>query len=162
MASLIDVMPTILELLDIEGPPTMAGTSLVSAMMAGHTDGKPVVSERVMFPNDYKASLRNENSSVIFHATEARLDAYDLNQDPGETVNVFETADFSVPAASKLKHSLAQAFHNRDALDEEDAGGNIIVDESRLDELQALGYVDGDASDFEIPEGTPLDHWPDG
>ncbi|MDG2150301.1 MAG: sulfatase [Planctomycetota bacterium] len=162
MASLIDIMPTLLELLDIEGPPTMAGTSLVSAMMTGHTDGKPVVSERVMFPGDYKASLRNENSSVIFHATEARLDAYNLIEDPGETISVFETADFSAPAAAKLKHSLGQAFHNRDALDKEDAGGSIVVDESRLEELQALGYVDGDASDFEIPEGTPLDHWPDG
>jgi arylsulfatase A-like enzyme len=160
MASLIDVMPTLLELLDIEGPGTMAGTSLVEAMRSGTTGNQPVVSERVMFPSDYKASLRNEQSSVIFHATEGRLDAFDLTLDPGEQTNVYGTAAFSIPAATKLQHSLRQAFHNREVLDEVDAGGTITVDESRLEELQALGYLDGEASDFEIPEGTPLERWP--
>lgn len=161
MASLIDVMPTLLELLDIEGPITMAGTSLVNAMETGSTASQPVVSERVMYPNDYKASLRNERSNVIFHATERRIDAFDLTADPAELVNVFGSAPFSLPAADKLRHLLGQAFHNRDVLDEVDAGSNITVDASRLEELQALGYVDREGVDFEVPEGTPLERWPD-
>ncbi len=162
MTSLIDVMPTLLELLDIEGPVTMAGSSLVEAMHSGSTENEPVVSERVMFPGDYKAALRTQQSSVIFHATESQLDAYDLTTDPHEQKDVAETASFSQPAADTLLRSLKQAYRDREILDQVDAGGTATVTADRAEEMAQLGYAGGSDADFEIPAGTPLDRWPGG
>ena len=161
MTSLIDVMPTVLELLEIEGPPIMQGESLVGSMLSGRTSDLPVVAERVMFPADYKASIRSQDSNVVFHATESRLEAYDLEADQAETNDVIETAPFVKGASTRLKQSLSQAFHQREILDSEDAGGTITVDEEQMAALIAVGYFD-EGGEYTVPEGTPLDSWPEG
>jgi len=75
LASLVDVMPTLLELLEVDPPDTGAGyaalqgVSLVRAMETGRTRDEPVLAERVMFlpDGDYEATLRAPERAVIWH-----------------------------------------------------------------------------------------------
>lgn len=166
LASLLDVMPTLLDLLDLEGPATMTGVSLVPAMVSGRNEGRPVLSERVMFPADYKASLRSDGSTVIFHATQGDPDvpgwiaAYDLRTDPGEQHDVYAAAPFARRAAQALREQLTAIFHQRDVLDSFDSGERVsLTDPELVRELQQLGYTDPGTS-LEVPPGTPLEHWP--
>lgn len=166
-AGLIDVMPTLLELLDLQGPPTMAGESLVPAMRSGRTSDRPVVAERVMFlPSEYSATLRSSRQAVTFFAdmTESRghLTGYDLVTDARELNDVFDQASFARPADA-LWNELARAFAALELLDAEDSGTLVrLTDTETLNDLAALGYT-GDSAEGEVPtvsQGTPLDLWP--
>jgi arylsulfatase A-like enzyme len=162
MVSLMDVMPTLLELLEIEGPATMQGRSLVSGMAAGRLESRPVLSERVMFPDDYKASLRTDASSVTFHARDGGLEAFDLVGDPDESTDVYNSSSFGRNAGKRLHQSLLRAFLDRDILDEIDAGGTIKVDADQLEELRQLGYLGAEGEEVQMDvTGTPLESWPD-
>ena len=76
-SQLIDVMPTLLELLDIQLPEDMQrmqGTSLVPAMLSGRTADIPLIAERVMYADDYEATWRSPAASLIFRAHEGTLE----------------------------------------------------------------------------------------
>jgi arylsulfatase A-like enzyme len=159
LASLIDVMPTLLDLLGVEGPEGMVGRSLVPAMERGRTEGLPVLSERVMFADAYMASLRTPASTTVFLARESALEHYDLRRDPGETQDLAGAAPFAAEAEQALYGQLAAVFSLRTALDAEEEGGLITLDEETRQQLLELNYVGGDEAP-PIPEGTPLDRWP--
>lgn len=159
LTSLLDVMPTLLELVGVEGPPTMTGRSQVDAIRSGRTDGHAVLSERVMFADDYRASLRTPHSSVQFHAASRALLGFDLRADPGEHADVSGDAPWFDEAARALHDAVADAFELREALDAEDAGAEVELDAARLDELAEMGYV-GEGTTGAAPSGSPLDAWP--
>lgn len=158
--SLLDVMPTLLDLLGLQGPDTMTGRSLVPAMLSGRVAGQPVLAERTMFPEAYRAALRTPDTSVHFHAEPRTLQAYDLGADPAETVGLPPEHAAAAGIARLLHERLSAVFALQAALDAEDAGTTFTLDEDTRRELLELNYVGGgDAPP--IPEGTPLDRWPD-
>jgi arylsulfatase A-like enzyme len=160
MTSLLDVMPTLLDLLGLEGPDTMTGRPLSAAMRAGATSDRPVLAERTMFPGAYLATLRSPDASAHFRAESRTLETHDLVADPGE-LSVLAPEDPTARAIGGLLHnSLQGVFALRAVLDAEDAGGSFTLDEEVRRELLELNYVGGDAAP-EIPEGTPLDSWPE-
>jgi len=169
LAGLIDVMPTLLELLDLPPSPTMTGESLVPSIRSGRSANRPVVAERVMFlPAEYGATLRSPQQTVTFLIDgpegPGRLTAHDLSHDPGELDDVSGSAAFAPPAAAALRHELERAIAARDDLDRIDSGEVIrLSDPAAVAELKSLGYVGGG----ELPEGTalqgtPLERWPQG
>jgi arylsulfatase A-like enzyme len=167
-AGLIDVMPTLLELLELPASPTMTGESLVPAITSGRTSNKPVVAERVMFqPTEYSATLRTPQHTVMFVAEElgapGELRAYDLRADPAEVDDIFDTGDFSSQAAEALRAELVRAFSGREELDKVDSGEVIRLDDpAAVKELESLGYVGSGAAPAEIEiTGTPLERWPE-
>lgn len=162
LTSLIDVMPTVLDLLDIEGPSgQMMGTSLVPAMMSGRTDDVPVLAERVMFADDYQATLRSRKGSLIFRAAQGTLEAHDLVNDADEKKDVAWEAPFFESYSRKLRGDLTGLFARRLKWDRESTGEAVELDEDALEELRQLGYLSGDALKELLPEGSPLDHWPE-
>jgi len=158
LTSLLDVMPTLLDLLGLEGPPTMAGRSQVPAILDGRTEERAVLSERVMFADDYRASLRTPGRSVQFHAAPGTLHGWDLRQDPGEQRDVADEAPWFGDAAQALYEALHATWTLREELDRRDAGELVAVDDERLEELLEMGYVGEGAG--QPPEGSPLDAWP--
>lgn len=157
LASLIDVMPTLLELLDLPAPQTIQGRSLVSAMQEQQPESIPVLSEHVMFPGQYRATLRSQNRSVMFFEEEGRLETYDLVADPGQSQDLGDDPE-SASLRDALHTRLVASFSIREQLDDQQAGQPLAIDEETRRQLIELGYVGG--SDV-LPEGTPLDHWPD-
>src|SRR5262249_14460603 len=80
--SLLDVMPTLLDLLDLHGPDTMQGHSLVPAMSSGRVQDESVLAERLMFADSYAATLRTPTSALLFRANPSAPGA-DLRPGPG-------------------------------------------------------------------------------
>lgn len=85
----IDVAPTILDLAGLPIPASWQGRSLVSAMRAGHSDARPVVSETRIAPRyGWLRSVRTDRWKIVAQAPfEHTMQVYDLASDPGETTN---------------------------------------------------------------------------
>ena len=88
--SLVDIGPTILDLFGIPTPTSFMGVSLVPALQGRLPPpaSRPVFAEgrlrRAMYAGDMK---------VIEDLRRRVIEAYDMKRDPGELVNLFDTAD---------------------------------------------------------------------
>ncbi|MBU0754955.1 MAG: sulfatase, partial [Planctomycetes bacterium] len=161
MASLIDVMPTLLDLLQIEGPEEqMMGHSLVPAIRSGRTRNEPIITERVMYADAYQAAMRSDKGNVIFRAREGELEAYLFSNDPKEKNNIAWKSPFFTEASQALKQALTRTFAQRAAWDQDAQGEAAELDSSRLEELKQLGYLSNQGQEFKPVEGTPLEQWP--
>ena len=131
----IDVLPTLLELLEIPGPRTMRGTSLQPSF--GSAEPPPcnattVIAESPAYGPDSRAVLFNQRKLI------ARSDGvqflFDLRDDPKEHRNV-----------AAQRPELVAAL--RTILDREQAGTRVRtavampVDEETKRQLRALGYL---------------------
>ena len=159
-AGLIDVMPTLLDLLGITGPREMMGRSLAMAIERLETDGRPVAAERVRWANDYQASLRSSDWNVVFHAQRGELASYDMHGDPAELDDLGEDAPFFAEAKDELHRRLVDTFALRAALDAKAVGGRGQADAETLEQLEGLGYTGEHDEGGGEAEGTPLEHWP--
>ena len=168
LTSLLDVMPTVLEMLAIDGPgppryQEMQGTSLVPAILSGRTRNAPVVAERVMYADKYQGALRSPDASVIFRAatgaqpagTEGTLEAHDLKTDPGQQTDVAASAPWFCSASGALQQNLASLFALRFTLDQVASGAKVDVPPEVLAQLEQLGYVEGGGDG-----SAPLMSWP--
>ena len=91
LASLIDVAPTVLDLLGLEPDPRMEGASLLS-----RPDGEraaPLVYFDVYGANANLIAVRDERYKFIFEAGTRKEELYDLVEDPGEQRNLLEADD---------------------------------------------------------------------
>jgi arylsulfatase A-like enzyme len=87
--SSLDVMPTILDLVDVAMPPQakeqLRGTSLAAAMR-GEQPARDVISETDYRQFTYKRSLIGPDNWKLIYTLETRSrELYDLNRDPAET-----------------------------------------------------------------------------
>ena len=85
LVSLVDVLPTALELLNVTIPAKIAGRSLVPAIY-----GDPLPGNRTRFaetsgPGPLLLMARTDEYKWIWQASQPALRVYDLRQDPGET-----------------------------------------------------------------------------
>jgi arylsulfatase A-like enzyme/predicted Zn-dependent protease len=146
----IDVLPTILDLVDVEAPEKVHGQSLVPLMLEPDGEGPgPAYSESMSVHLQYGwsalYSLRTEEHKYI---DAPRAELYALANDPLETRNLLG----DLPGiAERLRTELA-------GLREEIEAGAPETQEADLDEdtltmLAALGYVGGDTA---APEGEDL------
>jgi len=175
--SLLDVMPTLLELLSLPGPDTMAGRSLVPALLACRTAGESVLAERIMFPESYAATLRTPDTSLLFRvdpsavhtdgkpgpgteagrpAGEGRIEVYDLRSDPGQHEDLGSRAPAWTNLTTAFYSRLAALFELRTRLDAVASGTAAPLSADEIDALLKLGYTGSGG----LAAGTPLDHWP--
>lgn len=125
----VDVTPTILDLVGLPPLPGQVGISLLSPHTSTHLaeTHRPEAKKSQM-------ALRDEHYKMIYDIDEGSFVMYDLTKDPGETTDVFATAERQRPDwAARL-----QSLGSGDVLapGEEDA--------ARRAELEKLGYG-GDA-----------------
>jgi arylsulfatase A-like enzyme len=159
LASLLDVAPTLLELLGVEPGTSLSGRSLVPAMQSGRTTNQPVLSERVMFADAYQAALRTPACTAQFRAKEGTLEDYDLATDPHEHHPLDPPTPPAVQTAAELKGRLSALFALRATLDQECTAKAVVLDEQARKELLELNYVGG-SEEPEVPAGSPLERWP--
>ncbi|MGQ0554098.1 MAG: sulfatase [Planctomycetota bacterium] len=155
--SLLDVLPTLLELLDLERPEQLMGQSLVPALSGSRLLERPLLAERTMFAGAYMATLRHAGELIYFRERESRLEGYDTGRDPAELVDLRPAAD--APPAAALRQQLTSLFALRAVLDAEARGEAITLSPEALEELQQLNYTGG-VEDLPLPKGTPLESWP--
>jgi len=148
-AQLIDVMPTILEVLEMEAPAAIRGDSLL-ALADGDLDDRTLLAETVYPRLHFGWSDLASSISDRFHFIEGPdPELYDLLVDPAETTNLLtDSATLEAPAkraARRLREAIAEVDRTLTAPAMEN-------DETRA-ALTALGYLGGAA---ETPGDGPL------
>ena len=91
--SLIDLMPTLLDVMQLEVPGVFRGRSLAAALFQGKAMARAVFGELLpyrMFPNHPARSVVDAESryKLINRYFEDKWSLYDLQSDPGETTDV--------------------------------------------------------------------------
>jgi arylsulfatase A-like enzyme len=167
---LIDLMPTLLELLDVPAPAGMIGRSLAPLL-----DGSPAASERgdPLITSEswaHRASADGGGIDAVIPALAFRqgryklirvrdddgflYELYDLERDPGEKTNLLDAGDPLPPALQALSEKLrrvAQEYERHEAriakeLElpplETDAFEPDAISPERLEALRMLGYIE--------------------
>ena len=138
LASIIDIVSTVCDLVDIDPPAGIQGKNL-----AGHFSNKPLQSEdrhlycESLYPTKYDASaLLGLMSKRWKYIQTTRPELYDLQKDPGEQTNLVEAQPHR---ARILKDRLAQILEQtvRQGEGQEDTP----LDAESLKRLRSLGYV---------------------
>jgi arylsulfatase A-like enzyme len=148
-ASLVDVVPSVLDLLGLEPAQGRDGRSLLPLARAGASESPaPDFAERPVFGHRSGARFRWNRGKALWSVTRGRwkliqdtgkdtLELFDLEQDPGELHDLSAAEPERVRAlASELaEFQRAQAPADGDAV-------RVPLDEALTEELRALGYLD--------------------
>ena len=147
---LLDLAPTILELLELPVPSPMQGTSLVELMEHGRWDRRlEAYSEASCIGPEWK-SLRSQRYKYLavfrpgggertgIPGKPRRQELYDLKQDPGEHSNLAATQ----PELLARMRSRLFSYYRQEALPVVGGGRNLEAGEELTNELRALGYID--------------------
>ena len=139
-ASLVDVMPTVLQALHIPIPPTVQGSSLLSRIMGRPGPGSSNVYAETFLPllHFSWSQLRALRWKGLKYIEAPRPELYDAIADPHETKNLLATR----PAVAQvMRDRLAEILRRYTSASGEQAGGKEFTDPALLDRLHALGYV---------------------
>ena len=143
-AGLIDVAPTVLDLLHIPAPPSFLGTSLLSP----HSD-RVVYGESIYPQENFGwAPLHSLQSGAYKYISAPKPELYDLSKDPGEHANI-------LPAHSSEGQSIKarlDALMTRYATPQQPAAPQ--VSSHTRDVLGSLGYTAGGR---QSPRNLPAD-----
>lgn len=147
---LLDLAPTILELLGLPVPSLMQGTSLVELMENGRWGRRlEAHSEASCIGPEWK-SLRSERYKylAVFEPSEGertgipgepkRQELFDLQQDPKEQSNLAAAQ----PELLARMRSRMFSYYREEALPMIGGERNLEAGEEFADELRALGYID--------------------
>jgi len=144
---LIDVLPTVLDLLGLPPHPGAMGRSLVPAMLAGRGDqggsayAEPNEKERLPHPMPWRTVITSQHQLLLDPGSqETRL--FDIRADPGATVDL---ARREAGTTARLLATLRER-EREVALKIPPPGGPPTsiptVDGATRDQLRALGYVE--------------------
>jgi arylsulfatase A-like enzyme/Tfp pilus assembly protein PilF len=134
-ASLVDVVPTVLELFGIEPPPELDGISLLRAPLPGpRTTYIETLSTMTLHGWAPLLGVRRDDYKFVLAP---RPEIYDLRNDPNELKNLYEQQP---GLASELRAALTD-FVGSDPMLAATVSPNVEVDEEALQNLAALGYV---------------------
>lgn len=153
---LLDVVPTILDVLGIRKERSMDGVSLKRLILTGSEQGIPLFafsrSGKMLF------SLRTKDHKIIFIDRETQdeegsvfwqrhkdyyksdYEFYDLHSDPAESRNVMDEKPGEANALKRMLDHYVQEFKRRGRESKERLPGATLDQETR-ERLESLGYV---------------------
>jgi len=140
--SIIDIMPTVLDLLDIKPPDQMEGVSLLPMMRGEKIPERPVFAERRIFKTKPPPYAVGEAHSIIedrkhlIVSTVPGTELYDLAEDAREVNNLFKERQAEAEA---LKNKLRSW---RSGLKPLFGPTTFETDKNALERLRSLGYVE--------------------
>jgi arylsulfatase A-like enzyme len=133
VASLVDVLPTVLHLLGVGVRTSLDGVSLVPALTHGRVPERAVYGESMYAARFGWGALRMVRDGRFKYIGAPTPELYDLQRDPAEQQNL---AHEHLATASALERVLIRM--NWDASPARDA---VPLPSDRLEALKALGYV---------------------
>ena len=147
VARSVDVLPTVLEMLELPRPEGLAGRSLVPSLRGGRIDHEPLVFSQ--WPRGNYHALRVGRWKYIHkiaHFDETVLDdpvdvelLFDLEEDPGETRDLSAERPALVATMRARMEALRAAGRARRA--ELGPGQTVELDEDTRMLLEGLGYL---------------------
>jgi len=139
--SIVDVMPTLLELLDIKHAAGMVGNSLVPMLYGKKMSRGPVFSERRIFKEAPKPYLGGDDCSIIkekwhlIYSTASKSELYNIEKDPLERMILSsEEAEFA-----KLNKQVQQWRQKTRPLY---FPSGFETDPKAMERLRSLGYIE--------------------
>ena len=147
--SLVDLMPTVLDLTGLKTPAQVQGVSLRNGLEGSRApDARRALYCESLHPAQFQCSPLNGIVEGAWKYIRApRQELYDLTHDPGETRNVF---DNEAQVAERLRDRLEELLPEMEAAAPFRA--RATVDPDTVNRLQSLGYIGGDA-----PASTAFD-----
>jgi arylsulfatase A-like enzyme len=134
---LVDVLPTVLELMDLESPSHESGASLLPLITGSGAAPRPIVAETHR-PEAYseKRALVQDGFKYIHSWTDDREweELYDLNADPDE---VHELSQIETERLAAMREALQKRL--REAVTAEVMEAEL--DSEDIERLRALGYI---------------------
>jgi arylsulfatase A-like enzyme/Flp pilus assembly protein TadD len=155
---LVDVFPTVLDLLGVPAPAQapLSGLSLAGALRGGATPSEPVTYAESLVPLLHFgwSDLRVVREGRWKYIQAPRPELYDLATDPGEQTNL---ASAQASRAEAMRGALAR-FLDLERKSAAKASGAAPVSTELLEKLGALGYVGGSApAETRTPGADPKD-----
>lgn len=134
---LIDVAPTILDVLRVPAPESFKGTSLLGALKAGESVRPGAVYSESLYASDafHWAPLRAIRVGTYKYIQAPKAELYNLAADPGEQVNL---AQKNAAMATELRNELAELVARY--APPRHAVTSALTPET-LAELESLGYL---------------------
>jgi choline-sulfatase len=137
-ARVVDLLPTVLELMGGKAPGDVQGISLAPVF-----SGKPVRLTysylETLYPkiNHDWAELRGLRTNRWKYIRAPKPELYDLSQDPGETTNVIRTHPEELPRLEASLNALLAAGGDAEKV------RTVQVDQRTMEQLKSLGYLGG-------------------
>ncbi len=140
--SLVDLAPTLLELLGVAPPASFRGKSLLDALEAGHFTRTPVFAETVLTPAGHVVAVRLGTEKAVFtFPLDAGPEAPMLGEEFFDLARDALERRHGLSAASEGRlRQIARAYLAR-ARQEGRRGRPVTVDPETLEKLKAWGYI---------------------
>lgn len=137
--NLIDVMPTLLEMLSAPRPKSFEGKSFLNLITEDKVEEKrPAFSEETHWGEELK-SVRTDGFKFIANSNFERQELYDLSADPQEKRNLVE---IERERAMSLKEMLLSWIRqNSITIEQMKKEGHTDLDKKFIDNLRSLGYL---------------------
>jgi len=131
----LDLAPTLLDACSLPAEGGFAGRSFLGLMddRAAAFEERPVVAEALIGGKELACAARTRRHKLIEHSREL----YDLEADPGDTVNLYEGA----PELAEELHRLIER-HRQNAGEPGSLAEPTVADHHLRKRLRSLGYVD--------------------
>lgn len=143
VVSTVDIMPTILGVLEYEAPENLRGKNLLKL-----EPGNSRIVISASFQNDYLISLHSRFNRVeralflrpfkLISSTSGKRELYDLSKDPNERENLYQSNGMARELEARLDQWLKtiKAERVRGKL-----GSSPQLDEKTIERLRSLGYI---------------------
>lgn len=134
---LVDLMPSILDLVDAPIPSSLQGESLFSQGLIEGTSEREVLGH---WPREERFSFRRGDWKLICSSLDSCDELYNLKEDPLERVNLFRHRPDQVQTL--LRGLLEVLAESREISAGVRSGTEAEIDADRWDQLKALGYLE--------------------
>lgn len=145
VVSLVDIAPTILDLVGAVSRPQMQGRSLLPWLSR---ESSEAISSTVYASFlERQAAVRSASEKYIYFLSSGRSQLYDLAADPQEQEDLAKKEDsisnsLTRPAIGELVDWLNLQREFRRSVPEDASESSTITDPELLQELRSLGYID--------------------
>jgi len=136
---LIDVAPTILELLGIPTPGTMRGKSLAPLIRGKGRGENGIAYAGCILIGEPTYTLKQDDFALIYYALTGRAELFRVNGESADTDRASEYPELASQMLSRLKQIMAENQKLRDK--NQAASKKIKLSPKDIERLRALGYV---------------------
>ena len=132
---LIDIMPTIIDIVDINIEEELQGTSLLPISKLERIN-RNIISEIPLS----SVSIQNENYKLIYKIENKEKLLFDIKKDPLEQNNIINL-DNNQKIAELLEREITNWLEYNEKLSKKFKAGKVKLDENTIARLKSLGYI---------------------